>query len=258
MLPVRTNLRAAQGDRPVYAYRQSVGGLSLAEAKVAEYIANGVQNTGGHRPSPSEQRSWIQSLPRLRDDLISAGLDQVEMLFEYRLPYSSKRADVVLVGEHPSGGPSYLVVELKQWSSATQFEDSASLVTIPQYGSRPVTHPVLQVRDYCDYLCDFVAVLHERPKLLAGAAYLHNATEIDIAELRRLPGDDWGRLFSGQSRGGFVEFLKSRFAPGHSGGRHADALLASRIGPSKQLLAVAAEEVQRREMFTLLDEQRDA
>ena len=80
---------------------------------------------------------------------------------------------------------------------------------------------------------------------------------IDIAELRRLPGDDWGRLFSGQSRGGFVEFLKSRFAPGHSGGRHADALLASRIGPSKQLLAVAAEEVQRREMFTLLDEQRE-
>jgi len=35
-------------------------------------------------------------------------------------------------------------------------------------------------------------------------------------------------------------------------------LASSRIAPSRQLLAVAAEEVQHREMFVLLDEQRDA
>jgi hypothetical protein len=45
---------------------------------------------------------------------------------------------------------------------------------------------------------------------------------------------------------------------GQSGAPYADALLSSRIAPSKQLLAVAAEEVQRREMFVLLDEQLDA
>ena len=65
-------------------------------------------------------------------------------------------------------------------------------------------------------------------------------------------------IFTGQRRGEFQEFLKTRFSPGHSGAPYADALLASRIAPSKQLLALAADEVQRREMFVLLDEQRDA
>lgn len=198
------------------------------------------------------------SLPTLRADLISAGLDDVEMLFEFQLPYSSKRADVVLVGEHPRGGPSYLVVELKQWGSATRYEDSDSLVCIPQYGSHPVVHPSIQVRGYCDYLADFVAVLHDRPESLAGVAYLHNATELDVEELRQLPSDHWSRLFTGQARGDFVSFLRTCFVPGAAGGLHADRLLASRIGPSKQLLAIAAEEVQQRELFTLLDEQRTA
>lgn len=242
----------------MYAYRQSVRGLSIAEAMLSEYIAQGVQRNAGHRPTPGEIRSWTMSLPALRADLVSAGLNDVEMLFEYQLPLSSKRADVVLVGEHPQGGPSYLVVELKQWSSATLYEDSDSLVCIPQYGTRPIVHPSIQVRGYCDYLADFVAVLQDAPNSLAGAAYLHNATELDVSQLRRLPADHRSRLFTGQGRGEFVEFLRSRFTPTGGGGQYADQLLESRIAPSKQLLAIAAEEVQRREMFTLLDEQRTA
>src|SRR5699024_11636072 len=62
----------------------------------------------------------------------------------------------------------------------------------------------------------------------------------------------------GRDRGEFVDFLKSRFAPGVPGAGYADRLLSSRIAPSKQLLALAADEVQRREQFVLLDEQRDA
>jgi uncharacterized protein len=166
---------------------------------------------------------------------------------------------VVLVGQHPkTGGPSYLVVELKQWSHAERFEESETLVRIEQYGGRPVTHPVLQVRGYCDYMLDFTAVLAEAPTSLAGVAYLHNATDGGVADLFRLPGDRTGSIYTGQRRSEFQDFLRSRFAEGRSGASYADALLVSRIAPSKQLLAVAADEVQRREMFVLLDEQRDA
>ena len=181
------------------------------------------------------------------------------MLFEYQLPLTSKRADVVLVGQHPrTGGPSYLVVELKQWSHAERFEDSDTLVRIEQYGERPVTHPVLQVRDYCDYMLGFTAVLADAPESLAGVAYLHNATDGGVADLFRLEGNRLGSLFTGQRRSEFQEFLRFRFAEGKSGAPYADALLSSRIAPSRQLLAVAADEVQRRAMFVLLDEQRDA
>ena len=195
----------------------------------------------------------------MRADLVSAGLSDVEMLFEYQLPLTSKRADVVLAGQHPkTGGPSYLVVELKQWSHAERFEDSDTLVRIEQYGERPVTHPALQVRDYCDYMLAFTAVLAEAPASLAGVAYLHNATDAGVDDLFRFPGDRLGSVFTGQRRSEFQDFLRSRFAQGKCGAPYADALLASRIAPSRHLLAVAADEVQRREMFVLLDEQRDA
>jgi hypothetical protein len=39
---------------------------------------------------------------------VQAGLDDVEVLLEYQLPLTSKRADVVLCGVHPrTGQPSY-------------------------------------------------------------------------------------------------------------------------------------------------------
>jgi hypothetical protein len=243
----------------VTLYRQSVRGFSAVEHHFADLIAEQMTIRTGSRPSPGERRSWERSIPALCADLVSAGLSDVEMLFEYQLPLTSKRADVVLVGQHPrTGGPSYLVVELKQWSHAERFEDSDTLVRIEQYGDRPVTHPALQVRDYCDYMLGFTAVLANAPLSLAGVAYLHNATDSGVADLFRIPGDRLGSVFTGQRRSEFQDFLRSRFVEGRSGASYADALLSSRIAPSRQLLAVAADEVQRREMFVLLDEQRDA
>jgi len=243
----------------VTLYRQSVRGFSAVEHHFADLIAEQMTIRTGRRPSPGERRSWERSIPALCADLVSAGLSDVEMLFEYQLPLTSKRADVVLVGQHPkTRGPSYLVVELKQWSNAERFEDSDTLVRIEQYGERPVTHPVLQVRGYCDYMLDFTAILADAPSSLAGVAYLHNATDSGVADLFRLPGDRLGSVFTGQRRSEFQDFLRSRFAEGQSGASYADALLSSRIAPSRQLLAVAADEVQRREMFVLLDEQQDA
>jgi hypothetical protein len=243
----------------VTLYRQSVRGFSAVERHFADLIAEQMTIRTGRRPSPGERRSWERSIPVLCADLVSAGLSDVEMLLEYQLPLTSKRADVVLVGQHPrTGGPSYLVVELKQWSHAERFEDSDTLVRIEQYGDQPVTHPALQVRDYCDYMLGFTAVLAEAPLSLAGVAYLHNATDSGVADLFRVPGDRLGSLFTGQRRSEFQDFLRSRFAEGRSGASYADALLSSQIAPSRQLLAVAADEVQRRKMFVLLDEQRDA
>ena len=237
--------------------RHSAAGFSALEAHLADRLAEQMTITVGQRPSPGERRSWERSLPALAADLNDAGLGGVEMLLEYQLPLTSKRADVVLAGTSArTGDPAYLVVELKQWSDASRFEDSDVLVSVPGYG-RPVTHPLDQVRGYCEYLEDFAAVLADRPESVAGVAYLHNATDLGVADLLSRPQDARGRMFTGQRRGEFREYLRSFFAP-ESGAYAADALLASKIAPSKQLMALAAEEVQEREMFVLLDEQRDA
>ncbi|MFF8816282.1 DNA/RNA helicase domain-containing protein [Streptomyces pactum] len=211
----------------------------------------------GYRPGTSEARSWERSIPVLVNALLEAGLEQVEIMLEYALPLNSKRADAVLAGVHPvTGDPSYVVVELKQWSGALPDEDDPQLCRVDSY-TQPVLNPIQQVRDYCAYLLSFNGALAEHPERLRGVAFLHNATDLSVGGLDAVEQDAHGQLYTGQRRGEFIDFLRSRLAPG-SGAAAADALLAGKIAPSKQLMAVAAAEVREREQFVLLDEQRVA
>ncbi|MFE2540898.1 DNA/RNA helicase domain-containing protein [Actinacidiphila glaucinigra] len=212
----------------------------------------------GYRPGTSEARSWERSIPALVGALNDAGLGGVEVMLEYALPLNSKRADAVLAGVHPSTGePSYVIVELKQWSQAAPYEDDPALCLVDAY-AHPVLNPIEQVRRYCDYLVNFNGAVAEHPKRVGGVAYLHNATEFGVSGLREIELDDRGQLFTAESRGEFLDHLRDRLSDKHSGARAADELLAGKTVPSKQLMAVAAQEVREREQFILLDEQQVA
>ncbi|MGI5403768.1 DNA/RNA helicase domain-containing protein [Streptomyces sp. CA-135486] len=211
----------------------------------------------GHNPGASEARSWERSIPALAAALNDAGLGQVEMILEYGLPLNSKRADAVLAGVHPrTGEPSYVVVELKQWSQATPDEEDPTLCYVDAY-SRAVLNPIEQVRGYCQYIANFNLAVAAHPARLHGAAYLHNATEFGITGLRQIETNEYGQLFTSEGRGQFLDYLTARLAP-TSGARAADELMNGKTAPSKQLMAVAAEEVREREQFVLLDEQKVA
>ncbi|MGH3354552.1 MAG: ATP-binding protein, partial [Nocardioidaceae bacterium] len=205
----------------------------------------------GRSAPPAEVRSWERSLQVLSADLVEAGLGQVEALVEYQLPLTSKRADVVLCGSHPGRRtPSYVVVELKQWTRATMLDDTDDVVLLDGYAER--LHPIEQVRRYCTHLTDFAASLADVPGQVSGVAYLHNATDLDVDDLWQVRPSNHGQMYTGQRRGEFLDYLRRRLAP-EPGAEAADQLLGSAIRPSKQLLALAADEVQRREQFVLLD-----
>jgi hypothetical protein len=240
--------------------RASASGLRAfaVDGSLTRRLGEQFSYTVGHRPGASEVRAWERSLPVLAQDLLDAGLDEVELLVEYQLPQSSQRIDAILAGTHPrTRGPSYVVVELKQWSQAIPLDGADDLVLVDAYGSHPVLHPVEQVRRYATFLSDFTRALEHEPDAVVGAAYLHNAAESGIAGLKLLPESHLGRLFTGDKRDRWIAFLKSRLAPA-SGRTAADMLVSSRVAPSRQLMALAAEEIQEREMFTLLDEQQVA
>ncbi|MFE0800205.1 DNA/RNA helicase domain-containing protein [Streptomyces sp. NPDC058812] len=212
----------------------------------------------GYRPGTPEVRSWERSIPVLAAALNDAGLGDVEVMLEYALPLNSKRADVVLAGVHPSTGePSYVVVELKQWSEVLPDEDDPTLCHVAPY-AHPVLNPIEQVRRYCDYLVNFNGAVAEHGHRVSGVAFLHNATEFDVAGLREIERDGRGLLFTGQRRGEFLDHLRSKLSDRHSGARAADELLSGATVPSKQLMSVAAEEVRERQQFVLLDEQQVA
>ncbi|MFE0966406.1 DNA/RNA helicase domain-containing protein [Streptomyces fungicidicus] len=212
----------------------------------------------GYRPGTSEVRSWERSIPVLAAALNDAGLGDVEVMLEYALPLNSKRADAVLAGVHPSTGePSYVVVELKQWSNVLPHEDDLTLCHVDPY-PHPVLNPIEQVRRYCDYLVNFNGAVAEHGHRVSGVAFLHNATEFDVAALREIERDGRGLLFTGQRRGEFLDHLRAKLSDRHSGARAADELLSGATVPSKQLMSVAAEEVRERQQFVLLDEQQVA
>lgn len=248
------------GDIFVTLFRHSVAGFAglALEGTLPMRLQEQMVHHTGRRASPSEVVSWGRSLPVLAHDLLQAGLDSVEVLVEYRLPLTSKRADVVLAGAHPrTGAPSYVVVELKQWSHAHRWDGDPELVLVDGYPRDPRLHPVVQVSGYCSYLADFTKALHDMDDPLAGAAYLHNATgDSAVGDLFTYPQTRLGRMFTGARRGDLVEFLRDRLDPKVPGAPYADALLSSAVAPSRQLLVVAAEEVQRRKQFTLLAGQR--
>lgn len=219
-------------------------------------MAKAFRHEVGYRPSQSEQNSWASSLDVLTGDLIDAGLGDVELLLEQRLPLTSKRADVILCGVHPATRePQLLVLELKQWSKARMLDGSDDVCVLDGMGER--LHPLAQVRGYCEYIEDFTAAFETTAMRLAGAAYLHNADDDSIRDLWSFRQTTRARMFTGQRRGEFLDYLKATLAP-EPGTATADLLLGSAVRPSKQLLAVAADEVQRQEQFVLLDEQRVA
>jgi hypothetical protein len=165
-------------------FRVSAAGLLrlATEGSLADRVAEQVWMSG-HGVSPAERNSWSRSLSILAQDLADAGLDAVEVLVEYQLPLTSRRIDVVLAGVHPNTGEdSFVVIELKQWSYATRYEDSDTLVDV-EYAAGPRLHPGIQVGDYCQYLIDFLGLLAEHGNQVRGAAYLHNAVDRDIADL---------------------------------------------------------------------------
>ena len=192
----------------------------------------------------------------MSQDLIEAGLEGVEALVEYQLPLTSKRADVVLCGTNPvTGASQYLVVELKQWSRAHLAEDADDVCVLDGAGLR--LHPVAQVERYCTHLADFLAVLGDSEIGLMGVAYLHNAADVDVDDLWSYPESRYGRMFTGQRRSAFMDFLRRNLAPDQAA-EAGDVLLGSAVRPSRQLLSVAAAEIQAREQFVLLDEQQVA
>jgi hypothetical protein len=91
----------------MFLLRGSVAGLTTqaAGSRLVPQLIEQFRFQFGYEPSRSEVRSWDRSIPALLSQLTGAGLDEVEVLIEYRLPLTSKRADVVLLGEQPWRGP---------------------------------------------------------------------------------------------------------------------------------------------------------
>ena len=231
-----------------------LGSYKTLTTKIASHMFHVI----GNRPSASEQRSWEASLPQLSQDLVDAGLSDIEVLVEYQLPYSSKRVDAVICGTDPkSGKPAIVLVELKQWTSFNSVPGTDDLVTIDAYGGQPVLHPAEQVRQYCEYLEGFNRYIENSDVAVYGAAYLHNWLGQRTTGIDRIAPNNMSQIFIGSEKSKWILFLKSKLSANRTI-EVADALLSAKLAPTRQLMDLAAEEIKNQEQFVLLDEQKVA
>ncbi|UGT40907.1 DUF2075 domain-containing protein [Nocardia yamanashiensis] len=239
--------------------------LELAtEGSLPRQLSDEAMSRWQQQIGSAEFRSWQKSLPAFLRNVVDAGLGDVEVLLEHRLPHSPKRVDAILCGLHPhTGVPTYVLVELKQWSRAelaAREMVGPEVVSVPGYEDL-VLNPIEQVRWYCTYLVDFTPELAALRDSVHGMAYLHNASSGDIPALKRSGQDQFGLMFTADNTDEMIEYLDSLLDvdSGREPARSvADEFLAFEQAPSKQLLQLAADEIFEREQFVMLDEQRVA
>jgi hypothetical protein len=212
----------------------------------------------GNSPSPAEKRAWKNSLIEMSEVFIECGLGEITLLVEYQLPYSSKRIDLVAIGSDPKNEtPAVMAIELKQWTSASNYEGALDALKIDAYGSTPVLHPITQVSRYCEYLADFNHFLSNDQTKLYGVAYLHNWLSPNNSALNLVAPSQNGVLFTGSQKSALKDYVLKRISPKYSE-QFTDDFLQAKIAPTKQLMSLAAEEIKTREQFRLLDEQQVA
>lgn len=129
----------------------------------------------GRKTAQSEVRSWRNSLQYMNNLLLDSGIpDDSQVAIEYKIPGTSFRIDFVISGLDDKKNESVVIVELKQWSSASK--TGKREVVLVDYGKsgKEVPHPSYQAWSYAAQLEDFNTTVQDENINLVPCAYLHN------------------------------------------------------------------------------------
>lgn len=134
---------------------------------------NFIQKTG--RYPTQEVGAWTNSLRAMEPIVRRSKIpDDCGVLIEYKIPLTNRRIDFVLTGEDEDSKRNFVVVELKQWetASATHMD---GVVGTPYHGEDP--HPSYQAYSYKVIVREYNENVLKKKIRLSSCAYLHNYTE---------------------------------------------------------------------------------
>lgn len=219
----------------------------------------------GHTPGESEVKSWTMSLKDLAYSVQKAKLGDASVIIEYRLPLTSKRLDVMLLGKGQDKRDRGVIVELKQWEKAYRGGVEDCVVFSPKNPHLHL-HPSRQAAGYAEYLRGVHTAFYSDQKGsmdfidLQACSFLHNANDKTCGDLL---APEFAQalkdapLFAGNQRPQFEAYLAERVGRGE-GAAILQRVIESRYAPSKKLLNHVAEMIDGNPVFELLDEQRVA
>lgn len=129
----------------------------------------------GRTVGKSEIKSWKASLDSMAKVLTDDGIPATAgVAIEYNIPQTGKRVDFILTGRSADRSPNVIIVELKQWESATISEKDGIVSTFVGGSRREVSHPSYQAWSYAALLEGFNEAVYDGNFGLKPCAYLHN------------------------------------------------------------------------------------
>ncbi len=129
----------------------------------------------GRGASAAEVRSWKESLLAIAKVLNHVSIpDDCGVAIEYGIPQTSKRIDILLSGLDATDREKLIIVELKQWQSATKTNKDGIVRTRFAGGEADTSHPSYQAWAYTELLRNFNEIVYTEEVPLQACAYLHN------------------------------------------------------------------------------------
>jgi DUF2075 family protein len=231
----------------------------IDEREIDDVIHRRYKAMTGRGVGGSELRSWRESLARmasvLRDDGIA---HDVGVAIEFHIPQSSKRIDVTLTGHDDRDAKNAVIVELKQWETATATSKDAVVSTFVGGGHRETVHPSYQAWSYATLLEGFNEAVYKGGISLRPCAYLHNYVrdgQIDAPFYRSYLDKAPLFLKGDAEKARLREFIRQHVKNGDRSGILRE-IENGKIRPSKALADSLAALMKGNPEFVLIDDQK--
>lgn len=229
----------------------------VADRNIEDIILNNIQNILKINVGRNEIESWHNSLNEMyfvMDD--QAIPNSTGVAIEYRIPQTNKRIDFLLTGLDENDDEQVVLIELKQWSSASLSDKDGIILTRFQHGLAETSHPSYQVWSYTQLLENFNQTIAEENINLYPCVYLHNYQKDGIVDnefydyyINKAP------LFFKDDKTKLADFIKEHIKYGDN----KNILFRidnGKIKPSKNLVDNLNSMLKGNDEFIMIDEQK--
>jgi len=159
----------------VYQESKSTFMAHVRESKIDFIIHENFQKQLGRSTNKREVESWKNSMQYMRNVLDDVEIpNDAQISIECQVPNTSKRIDFIITGRDEERRDCAVIVELKQWETATATNLDGVVKAFVGGGVREVSHPSYQAWSYASLLEGFNEEVYKKDIRLQPCAFLHN------------------------------------------------------------------------------------
>ncbi|MFJ7512570.1 DUF2075 domain-containing protein [Peribacillus simplex] len=259
---VGENTRSDGGVNAMIIYISNAGEFknSVETNKIAEKIETAFREKMGYSVGHSEKASWNNSMQFMERIIRNSGVpDDCGIFIEFNIPNTRMRVDFMISGHDKMGNKNFVIIELKQWSSANS-TDKKDVITYVGGRNKPVSHPSYQAWSYKQHLMNLNEGIHSNGLNGYSCAYLHNYIERESEPLNEEQYCDYledSPIFFSNDYNKLQEYLFKLVGKGE-GMEILHTIATGKIKPSQKLIDHVAGLFKGNQEFILLDEQKVA